>query len=475
MLTPASGPRSPNPALRCFAAGWGRAEFASWGRRRATGASAPAELRPPQNPRRVLGTPVRSFSRRFYQRAKRRAPRDRLQIPARCQPATHAFVRGVRDHRQPFQVAGIGVRGRYSMVHQPVSLHPDRRGTGAWRRRRSPPPPAPRRQRPQWRSRTAPACSPHRIGWRGPLRGCAARPACAHAGLGAPRPQAGAAPRRGRAEFASRGRAALRNFAAFRADFARRQSGATPARCSPPWRCVGSYSWLPLRSYFCVPRVLIFTLTANAAGPRISLGGSCQSAMRQDARGRNAYSPLAANVPGGAHAVSVRTPGRPDFQAVVPRRHRPSPRATGARGISPLNGAEGGLRLWASGAACLHFWDFGSAGGLGPVLPVFLEGGGERVRRQQDFAALEVDERRVIVDRAGAEKAHPVQPASRLPVHAQRPGRKRPLRTGFISAVPCWPMMVQSARPGSCVRRHPNHEPLLPGPDLSSHGFQTKV
>ena len=54
-------------------------------------------------------------------------------------------------------------------------------------------------------------------GWRGPLRGCpatavaapgrcAARPACAHAGLGPPRPQAGAAPRRGRAEFAFRGR-----------------------------------------------------------------------------------------------------------------------------------------------------------------------------------------------------------------------------------------------------------------------------
>ncbi|HUX66503.1 MAG TPA: nucleotidyl transferase AbiEii/AbiGii toxin family protein [Terriglobales bacterium] len=66
-------------------------------------------------------------------------------------------------------------------------------------------------------------------GGRGPLHGCAAPPACAHADLGAPRPQAGAALRGGRAEFASRGRAAPRNFAAFRAGFARRQSGATPA------------------------------------------------------------------------------------------------------------------------------------------------------------------------------------------------------------------------------------------------------
>ncbi len=50
--------------------------------------------------------------------------------------------------------------------------------------------------------------------------------------MGARWPQVGAALRWGRAEFASRGRAALRNFAAFRADFASRQSGATPAICS---------------------------------------------------------------------------------------------------------------------------------------------------------------------------------------------------------------------------------------------------
>ncbi len=67
------------------------------------------------------------------------------------------------------------------------------------------------------------------LGGRGPQRACGARPACARADLGAPRPQVGAAPRRARAEFVSRGRAALRNFAAFRADFASRQSGATPA------------------------------------------------------------------------------------------------------------------------------------------------------------------------------------------------------------------------------------------------------
>ena len=81
------------------------------------------------------------------------------------------------------------------------------------------------------------------IGWRGPQRACGARPACepprcnsagrhARADLGARGPQVGAAPRWGRAEFAFWWRAALRNIAAFRADFASRQSGATPAICA---------------------------------------------------------------------------------------------------------------------------------------------------------------------------------------------------------------------------------------------------
>ena len=76
MLTPAWGPRGPKPALRCFAAGWGRAGFVSRRRRRATGASAPSELRPPQSPRRALGAPVRGLSRRFCPQAKRRDPSE---------------------------------------------------------------------------------------------------------------------------------------------------------------------------------------------------------------------------------------------------------------------------------------------------------------------------------------------------------------------------------------------------------------
>ena len=82
-------------------------------------------------------------------------------------------------------------------------------------------------------------------GGRGPQRACGARPACARADSGAPWPQVGAAPRWGRAELASRGRAALRGFAP---DFASRQSGATSATGSAP-----QLIYSPCRRPPCVP------------------------------------------------------------------------------------------------------------------------------------------------------------------------------------------------------------------------------
>ncbi len=62
MLASAWGPHGPKSALRRFAAWWGRAEFISQGRRRASGASAPAECR--------------GHSHRFCRQARRRDPRD---------------------------------------------------------------------------------------------------------------------------------------------------------------------------------------------------------------------------------------------------------------------------------------------------------------------------------------------------------------------------------------------------------------
>ena len=70
MLAPTWGPRCPKPALRCFAAGWGRAVFASRGRRRAAGASAPAKLRPPR---------LAAFRAYFSRRQSGAAPASRAE------------------------------------------------------------------------------------------------------------------------------------------------------------------------------------------------------------------------------------------------------------------------------------------------------------------------------------------------------------------------------------------------------------
>ena len=95
----------------------GRAVFASRGRRRATGASAPAELRPPQNPRRVLGTPVRGLARRFCPQAKRRdprAPKPCFRRPRARLARGDAFVAACRcaqrAHRRPGHI-GSGAQG----------------------------------------------------------------------------------------------------------------------------------------------------------------------------------------------------------------------------------------------------------------------------------------------------------------------------------------------------------------------------
>src|SRR6185312_551503 len=63
---------------------------------------------------------------------------------------------------------------------------------------------------------------------RGPQRGCAARPACARTGMETPEPHAGAALAGPRLHCLPGG-AALWDFAALRAEFARSANGATPA------------------------------------------------------------------------------------------------------------------------------------------------------------------------------------------------------------------------------------------------------
>ena len=89
---------------------WGRAAFSSRGRRRATGASAPAELRPPRDPRRVAGAPVRSLSRRFSPLAKRRDPRE---------PSAAAAALALDGH-------GMGVAEVLELAARMASGAPDR-------------------------------------------------------------------------------------------------------------------------------------------------------------------------------------------------------------------------------------------------------------------------------------------------------------------------------------------------------------
>ncbi|HUX65892.1 MAG TPA: glycosyltransferase family 9 protein [Terriglobales bacterium] len=135
------------------------------------------------------------------------------------------------------------------------------------------------------------------LGGRGPQRACGARPACARADSGAPWPQVGAALRWGRAEFVSRGRAALRNydrprtrsgfwgprFAAFRADFASRQSGATPA--SGLRNLAGQTDWASLAGVVARARCVVAPDTgvahlAQALGiPSVTLFGPTDPAI----------------------------------------------------------------------------------------------------------------------------------------------------------------------------------------------------
>ncbi len=108
------------------------------------------------------------------------------------------------------------------------------------------------------------------IDWRGPQRGYAARPACAHAGPGPQRPQPGAAPRRGRASLLPGGGLAatlapLGISRPFRARFARGQKARPPR-----------FAWIAAAAF---AAALCLPAAAQAAGQGSS--GSSTAATTQ--------------------------------------------------------------------------------------------------------------------------------------------------------------------------------------------------